>query len=157
LGLSLGGFQAVLQSSLFDGVAFDPFPFQYDGLATTEVDIGWRQVLQAFVVAAVIVVLDEAGDPGLEHRGRDRVDDGTLEADEILDVRLARLPERGADRATAGLAVSRARSCAADDDASAQSRLPRRSRSSRDQQARVAPHLAAQLRHPSWNRTSILG
>ena len=52
------------------------------------------------------------------------------------------------DRATAGLAVSRARSCAADDDAPAQSRLPRRSRSSRDRQARVAPHLAAQLCHP---------
>ena len=75
MGLSLGGFQAVLQSSLFDGVAFDPFPFQYDGLASTEVDIGWRQVLQAFVVAAVIVVLDEADDPGLEVTGGG--DDGT--------------------------------------------------------------------------------
>jgi hypothetical protein len=81
LGLSLGGFQAVLQSSLFDGVAFDPFPFQCDGLVSTEVDIGWRQVLQAFVVAAVIVVLDEAGDPGLEVTGQVIV----LEQDTVLE------------------------------------------------------------------------
>src|SRR6516225_1595003 len=45
LGLSLGGFQLMLQSSLFDGVAFDPFSFQEDGLASAEVDVGWRQVL----------------------------------------------------------------------------------------------------------------
>jgi hypothetical protein len=70
LGLSLGGFQAVLQSSLFDAVAFDPFSFQYDGLASTEVDIGWRQLLQAFVVAAVIAVLDEAVDVSLEVTGQ---------------------------------------------------------------------------------------
>ena len=37
---------------------------------------------------------------------------------------------------------------AADDDAPAQSRLPCRSQMGRDQQARIAPHLAAQLRHP---------
>jgi hypothetical protein len=59
MGWSLSGFQAVLQLSLFDGVAFDPFPFQENGLAYTEVDVRRRQVLQAFVVA-VIVVLDEA-------------------------------------------------------------------------------------------------
>ena len=28
LGLRLGGFQPMLQSSQFDGVAFDPFSFQ---------------------------------------------------------------------------------------------------------------------------------
>ena len=33
-----------------------------DGLASTEVDVGRRQVLQAFVVASVIVVLDKARD-----------------------------------------------------------------------------------------------
>ena len=54
-----------------------------------------------------------------------------------------------AGRTTAGLAVSGPESCQADDDASAQARLPCRSPDGRDQQARVAPHLAAQLRHPS--------
>ena len=48
----------------------------------------------------------------------------------------------------AGLAVSRARSGAADDDAPAQSRLPCRGPDGRDRQARVAAHLAAQLCHP---------
>jgi len=35
----------MLQSSLFDGVAFDPFSFQEDGLASAEVDVSRRQVL----------------------------------------------------------------------------------------------------------------
>ena len=45
LGLSLGCFQLMLQSSLFDGFAFDPFSFQEDGSASAEVDVGRRQVL----------------------------------------------------------------------------------------------------------------
>ena len=42
LGLRLGSFQPMLQSSQFDGVAFDPFSFQKDGLASAEVDVGRR-------------------------------------------------------------------------------------------------------------------
>jgi hypothetical protein len=38
---SLGGFRVVFQSSLFDGVAFDPFSFQDDGLASAEVLQTW--------------------------------------------------------------------------------------------------------------------
>ena len=45
LGLRLGGFQLMLQSSLCDSVAFDPFSFQKDGLASAEVDVGRGQVL----------------------------------------------------------------------------------------------------------------
>ena len=41
-GLRLGSFQPMLQSSQFDGVAFDPFSFQKDGLASAEVDVGRR-------------------------------------------------------------------------------------------------------------------
>jgi hypothetical protein len=36
LGLRLGGFQLMLQSSQFDGVAFDPFSLQKVGLASAE-------------------------------------------------------------------------------------------------------------------------
>ena len=36
LGLRLGGFQLMFQSSLSDGVAFDPFSFQKDGSASAE-------------------------------------------------------------------------------------------------------------------------
>jgi hypothetical protein len=42
---SLGGFQLMLQSSQFDGVGFDPFSFQKDGLASAKVDVGRCQVL----------------------------------------------------------------------------------------------------------------
>ena len=44
-GWSLSGFRVVLQSSLLDGVAFDPFSFQEDGPVSAEVDVGGRQVL----------------------------------------------------------------------------------------------------------------
>jgi hypothetical protein len=60
----------MLQSSQFDGVAFDPFSFQKDGLASAEVDVGRCQVLQAFMVTPVIVVLDEARDLGFEITGQ---------------------------------------------------------------------------------------
>ena len=35
----------MLQSLQFDGVAFDPFLLQKDGLGSAEVDVGWCQVL----------------------------------------------------------------------------------------------------------------
>jgi hypothetical protein len=44
-GWSLSGFRVVLQSSLLDGVAFDPFSLQEDGPVFAEVDVGGRQVL----------------------------------------------------------------------------------------------------------------
>ena len=56
----------MLQSSLFDGVGFDPFALQEDALASAEVDVGRGQVASAFVVTGVIVVLDEASDLSLE-------------------------------------------------------------------------------------------
>ena len=39
------GFKLMFQSSLSDGVAFDPFSFQKDGSASAEVDVGRCQVL----------------------------------------------------------------------------------------------------------------
>ena len=59
----------MLQSSLSDGVAFDPFSLQKDGRCSAEVDVGRCQVLQAFMVTPVIVVLDEARDLGFEIAG----------------------------------------------------------------------------------------
>jgi len=48
--------------SLFDGLSFDGFPpFEY-GPCSAEVDVSRRQVVQALVVSAVIVVLDELAD-----------------------------------------------------------------------------------------------
>ena len=56
----------MFQSSLFDGVAFDPFTFHQDGLPAPEVDIGRREVFQALVIALVVVVIDEPADAGFE-------------------------------------------------------------------------------------------
>src|SRR5262245_44680955 len=60
----------MLQSSLSDGVAFDPVSLQKDGRGSAEVDVGRCQVLQALMVTPVIVVLDEARDLGFEITGQ---------------------------------------------------------------------------------------
>ena len=62
----LGGDLAVVQASVLDGVSFDPFSFQEDGLATSEVDVGWCQIGDALVVSQIVVVGDEVADVGLE-------------------------------------------------------------------------------------------
>ena len=36
----------MLQAPVLDGLSFDPYPFQQDGLAAPEVDIGEREVIQ---------------------------------------------------------------------------------------------------------------
>ena len=50
------------QAPGFDGLSFDPFSLFQNGLATSEVDIGRREVLQALVIAPMIVVLYEGVD-----------------------------------------------------------------------------------------------
>jgi hypothetical protein len=49
-----------------DCLPFDPFPFDQDGLATSEVDVGGRQIADALVVTSVVVVGDEGLDVGFE-------------------------------------------------------------------------------------------
>ena len=44
--------------------------FQQDGLAPAKADVGRCQVLQAFVMAAVIVVIDEVRDLGFKIAGQ---------------------------------------------------------------------------------------
>jgi len=60
----------VLSASLLDGSTLDLLaPFQ-DVSAAPAVDVGGRQVVQVLVIAAVIVVVDEAGDGALEVTGQ---------------------------------------------------------------------------------------
>src|SRR6202044_563355 len=66
----LCGDTAVVQASVLDGLSFDPFSFQEDGLAASEVDIGWRQIGDALVVSQMVVVGDEVTDLGLEITGQ---------------------------------------------------------------------------------------
>jgi hypothetical protein len=54
------------QAALFDGFAFDPFPFQHDEVAAPKVDVGGSEIADAFVVAAMVVVIDERRDIPLE-------------------------------------------------------------------------------------------
>jgi hypothetical protein len=49
----------VLQATVCDGGKFDASAFCEDRLGPAEVDVGRRQVVDAFMVADVIVVLDE--------------------------------------------------------------------------------------------------
>jgi hypothetical protein len=56
----------MVQAAVLDGFLFDASPFGQDGFAATEVDVCWGQVADAFVVTAVVVVVDEGGDGGLK-------------------------------------------------------------------------------------------
>ena len=62
----LCGELAVLQAPMLESLAFDPFALFDDGCGPTEVGIGGRHVVEALVVAPVVVVLVEGGDLGLE-------------------------------------------------------------------------------------------
>ena len=60
----------MLQASILDCVAFDPFSFQQDCLAAAEVHVCRRQIAQALVVAPMIVVIDEPIDAGFKITGQ---------------------------------------------------------------------------------------
>ena len=51
------------QVSRFVGLLFDLFSLSQNGLSASEVDRGRGEVLQALVVAPVVVVVDEGADP----------------------------------------------------------------------------------------------
>ena len=53
-----------------DGLLFDLASHVENALTTSEVDIGRRQIVQALVIAAVIVVLDEGRDSAFEIAGQ---------------------------------------------------------------------------------------
>ena len=77
----LCGDAAVVQASVLDGLSFDPFSFQQDGLAAPEVDVSRRQVGDTLVVSQMVVVGDEVTDLGLESTGQIVV----LEQDAVLE------------------------------------------------------------------------
>src|ERR1700732_4132799 len=71
----------VQQAAVGDGLSFDPFPFDQNGLAPPEVDVGGRQVGDALVISQVIVVGDEGLDLGFEFARQVIV----LEQDAVLE------------------------------------------------------------------------
>jgi hypothetical protein len=57
-----GSLQSMLQATVGHGLSLDPLSFCQDGRAAPEVDVGWGKIVDAFVVTAVVVLVDERGD-----------------------------------------------------------------------------------------------
>jgi hypothetical protein len=53
---------SVHQAALLDRLALDAFPFEENRLTSTEIDVGRREIVQALVIAPMIVVADEGLD-----------------------------------------------------------------------------------------------
>ena len=66
----LCGLAPVRQATFSNGLVFDLPPSVENGGGAAVVDVGRRQVSKAFMVAAVIVALDESPDAGLEIAGQ---------------------------------------------------------------------------------------
>jgi hypothetical protein len=49
----------MLQATIDDCLSFDPFAFEEDGLGSSEVDVGRREIAQALVIAGMVVVSHE--------------------------------------------------------------------------------------------------
>ena len=62
-----------MQASRFERLLFDPFSLFQNGFVTAEVDIGWRDVVQALVIALVVLVIDKGFDLSLEIAGQEVV------------------------------------------------------------------------------------
>ena len=66
LTVDLSRFGLVVQAALSDGFSFDPFTFEQDCVAAPEVDVGGREIVEALVVSAMVVMLDESRDLSFE-------------------------------------------------------------------------------------------
>jgi hypothetical protein len=55
-----------MQASRFECLSFDPFTLLQNGFVSSEVDVGRCDVVDALVIALVVVVVDEGFDLGLE-------------------------------------------------------------------------------------------
>ena len=62
--------QVVLQATVCDCLAFNPFAFEEDGLSAPEVDVSWGKIVEALVIAGMVVVRHEGGDLAFEIAGQ---------------------------------------------------------------------------------------
>ena len=62
-----------MQSPCFECLSFDPFPLFQNGFVTSEVNVGRRYVVQALMVALVVVVIDEGFDLRFKITGQEVV------------------------------------------------------------------------------------
>jgi hypothetical protein len=52
----LCGLPTVQQAAIGDCLSFDPFSFDQNGLAAPDVNVGWRQIVDALVIAQVMAL-----------------------------------------------------------------------------------------------------
>ena len=64
---------AVMQAPGFDSLSFDSVSLFQDGLSPSEVDIGRGQIIDALVIAVVVVVIHEGFNAGLKISGEEVV------------------------------------------------------------------------------------
>ena len=64
-----------------NGLSFDPFSLGQDGGTAPEVDVGRGEIVDALVVAVVIVVVDEGRDLGFEITGQEVI----VQQDAVLE------------------------------------------------------------------------
>jgi hypothetical protein len=67
----LGGLQAMLQATVGIGLSFDPLSFGQDSRTAPAIDVGGDEIVDAFVVSAVVVVVDEGGNLRFEIAGQE--------------------------------------------------------------------------------------
>ena len=78
----LCGLPTVQQGAICNCLSFDPFPFDQNGLAPPEIDVGGRQIADALVIAQVIVASDRGLNLSFEI-GRQVI---VLEQDVVLEL-----------------------------------------------------------------------
>ena len=73
--------QLMLQATVCNCLALDPFAFEEDGLGAPEVDVSRGKIVEALVIAGMVVVRHEGGDLAFEIAGQVVVlkHDGVLE------------------------------------------------------------------------------
>jgi hypothetical protein len=61
--------QLMLQATVCDCLALDPFAFEEDGLGAPEVDVGGGKIVEALVIAGMVVMRHEGRDLAFEVAG----------------------------------------------------------------------------------------
>ena len=73
--------QLMLQATVCDCLALDPFAFEEDGLSAPGVDVSRGEIVEALVIARMVVVRHEGGDLAFEIAGQVVI----LEQDAVLE------------------------------------------------------------------------
>jgi hypothetical protein len=58
--------ERMLQAAIDDYLVFDPFALEEEAVGPFKINVSGREIIQALVIADMVVVLDEVGDVALE-------------------------------------------------------------------------------------------